>query len=1170
MSSITSLPLRHALYFLKNEETPLLKYLLPVETLCRQKLGSGSIKDYKMSALTGENPLFEKVQEAISLLTQYLSHNPEPCEHYTRIRDFYQAYIQRMCQVTGKERSHLLKGRAIVNIADDASLLKQALAQKQDELVYYLITPSSEPFLPCLPCKEMDSEKAYTDWLIDAQEKKNVTMQVLVLEKLSHVSLSENRKKITTHPNDFALAAYFLNAAIALAQKGGVHPLFISYLFESLEDLEKKAFQAFFSREMPSRKPGDIQARREELHHLRQEFKKRADDGVTMYPLLAEITGKIRHFFATLIEKSIVLSSIPKIPHAFIGMGSMLRLEMCPYSDIEFAVLLEDDKEENKAHFRNVVRFLEILVINLGESEFLVGKDPQSPTPHGFSFDKGGNVPVGGVWELIGTPQKLSSSQTLNSLEENLVTSNALTYVCLITSSEGREHSSLCEHYRKAVIRQLETYVDGSWFSLNEKERIHQRRALILLKGHLKEFELNLSPEKEKERVFGVKKELYRLIQSSMDALALFFNLKNQSTQLRIREMVKTGILNEKGGKFLTRTVERILMFRLQAQFFYKDGQRDYLYHPRLSDPKSDEEVAGLLQLSDEYIHVLEEIFQTLYPFYYAIKKFFQTNAHQSMNAEEEVTQCERINTLKEASFHIDLVALAQIFHKSLRPNLAERIIQQAIALNPNNTKALKLFVEIKLALGKQGEAQQYIQEQLDLVQQTEQQDEVWIEVVSSLNLLGKSFQLSHAFKHAQHFHDNALNMLETYLPEGQEGEFDLNFESTILLIDTLRELATSLQALEDFELAEQWYQGALTICQNNLGNNLEEEIFIAFWKKMGDLNWSLGTCFHQKGNVVEALKYFEEAFYRYSIITAYCKGSAAEKYHHTTSHKLSQMKSEGKPFSVWLQTKASLDTVQGYEDLHCWLVDQEIDISGDLLAIDTLGNKLVNNQIRQLVFCKTIALLNISKIQCDSSNNEEREGGIKKIVQILELYKNRLFVEEPIEAIIECYLSLAPAYFKEKKYELGIQSIEQAFKLAEDKKMYALLPRCLSVFVNLFDDSSAPLPDNTLLRLSKILNILKEMKEEGVYLLVPALLEFYVFCRKFYSAEGHGCADQAFVLIHRYGKENFPKTTIEKLGRIYGNEECIQRVLSPSDPTSEDSASDDPDDVIEDSECKI
>lgn len=124
------------------------------------------------------------------------------------------------------------------------------------------------------------------------------------------------------------------------------------------------------------------------------------------------------------------LLGLPPVKWACIGMGSMARDEMCPYSDVEYAFLIEKETDGALTYFRTLSELLEIRIINIGETRFPhfranIWKQAlqASPTPGGFRLDSGGNTPLGkpGFYELINTPEELAQFQSEKWMDADIL-----------------------------------------------------------------------------------------------------------------------------------------------------------------------------------------------------------------------------------------------------------------------------------------------------------------------------------------------------------------------------------------------------------------------------------------------------------------------------------------------------------------------------------------------------------------------------------------------------------------------------------------------------------------------------------------------------------------------------------------------------------------------------
>ena len=178
-------------------------------------------------------------------------------------------------------------------------------------------------------------------------------------------------------------------------------------------------------------------------------------------------------------------------------MGSMARDEMCPYSDIEFAFVIEKNTPQALNYFHTLAQLLELKILNLGEAKYPVfGEEHLSPTPDGFCMDTGGNTPLNEVFDLIDTPQNLAQLETSEWIDQELVLANVMSCVCLVAGDQR-----LVDAYNTQKTKTLKQ--KPSFFGIENREKL----AMRLLAQHLSDFAPDLSQNKEQHiKALGIRK----------------------------------------------------------------------------------------------------------------------------------------------------------------------------------------------------------------------------------------------------------------------------------------------------------------------------------------------------------------------------------------------------------------------------------------------------------------------------------------------------------------------------------------------------------------------------------------------------------------------------------------------------------------------------------------
>lgn len=519
-----------------------------------------------------------------------------------------------------------------------------------------------------------DKEQYYLQNFLQSVRSDFVGGQIFYLEQTGDIYLQKN---------DFAKAAKILNTAFALVHESStILKKSLLIKMDSIERLfvEKYREERPFLEKYGIHQPKNILYYRNLLNEARQSCKASQESVITK---LQDLTQAFKIILAELITDCQKRLGSPPVSWACIGMGSMARGEMCLYSDIEFAFLIEKKSEKALDYFVNLSRLLELRIINLGETAFPIFEQwwtrEVSPILNGFSMDSGGLTPLGnGLYELIDTPQGLAQWQCERRMDENIILANALTTTCHVTGDERL----ICAY--NTAKKEAQSQTDGA-FSFSGTP-FYKKLALKLLQGDLLEFKPDLSNEKEQIKAFGCKGELYRPLQSMLNVLAIFYRLDYTSTPEIIKRLLQKGILSSKGASNLTRALSLILTLRLEAQTFYQ-GKNEILVqveHGELQNP-------DYFYLDSNHLTTLEEIYRVLMPLQRCGENFLATNETREFT--NAILYDDKFSTQGES------------FCKTRQYSNAQEAYQNAVSLNPNDFAAHLHLGEMEEKLGRSQEA---------------------------------------------------------------------------------------------------------------------------------------------------------------------------------------------------------------------------------------------------------------------------------------------------------------------------------------------------------------------------------------------------------------------------------------------------------------------------------
>jgi len=291
----------------------------------------------------------------------------------------------------------------------------------------------------------------------------------------------------------------------------------------------------------------------------------------------------------SIMEYCVIMKGRIPCAYALVGMGSLARKEITPYSDFEHVILLEEvqersNYEDSLEYFRWVSVIFNVVLANLGETiipsvnlPFL--NDPfqkadywffDDYTKRGISFD--GMLPHACKFPLgrAKTPKKPWSTELIkpvsqmlaylehdNDIKNGYHLADILTKTCFVAGT-----SELHEMFHVGVHRALDKNITDNQLTIQVKEDLINFYPIS-----------NLDIVARKKR-FNLKRVVYRSTTLFIAALGRYHKVKTQSSFDTVRDLTSKSVFDENFGhelQFAVAVACYVRLFKYSAKGMQED-----------------------------------------------------------------------------------------------------------------------------------------------------------------------------------------------------------------------------------------------------------------------------------------------------------------------------------------------------------------------------------------------------------------------------------------------------------------------------------------------------------------------------------------------------------------------------------------------------------------------
>jgi tetratricopeptide (TPR) repeat protein len=607
--------------------------------------------------------------------------------------------------------------------------------------------------------------------------------------------------------------------------------------------------------------------------------------------LFANIAEKIGTFLGRLYEESEQELGPKPCEYTVLGLGSMALQHMTPYSDLEFAILMEDSEnkeilDKRRDYFRQLSHLVHLRVINLGETVLPMSKYGvilDRLAKRGLNFDLGGKTPLGRpdkdydlIQPVAGMLDYLRNEGNESTRQDKLLPF-ILERTCYVHGDEGL-HAAYARA-SKEFLKEGKTEQGAPVCRARAREKLlpalhasEEGTANPREQGDLAKFEAQF----DMGRLYDVKQEIYRLPDRLLYGLAMHYGLLPESGWNAVDQLRSQEVISAAAVSHLQYAVSFATLLRLRTYLHY--GQQKEVMGVRGVNPTEIQEaVSQSFSLPPAALQEEGSLFQYYYtaiPLHRKMEEFFRFKEMEELcmlrgTTTDESSMLKRVmekilglkegdassdneaSFFQEESFYTEDDGIkGRIFGRLMQHEEAIRCYEEAIEIHKKahgdeaDSYLAILFQNVGVAYNNLGNAQkglEYYEQALEM-QKASYGDRPHPFMAGFMNSVGLAHATLGDAQKSLTYCEQALEMKRALYGDQPHPE----------IATSLNNVGVAYEKLGDARESLTYCEQALGMCKALYGDQSHPDIAHSLD--------GVGRAYHTLGDAQKSLMYFEQA----------------------------------------------------------------------------------------------------------------------------------------------------------------------------------------------------------------------------------------------------------------------------------------------------------------------